>query len=196
MERYYKMTNVKQSAVIASMVKTTNPKASSKVISIVGDSVLLNSTATFAEGIQARDNSVSLMNKALEPLHKAKAKFVKLSEKSKKDTSEYQFTQKAKTMLTDTLKALVSPATGKPYSAGSIEQYWKTYFNAVNSGKPIAYADSNKNKQGKKAGEAKEQAIDSMLAKINAHSEFANLPESLQDEIRDYLESEGFEGIN
>lgn len=190
------MTKATQNAVIASMVKTANPKASGKVISMVGDSVLLTSVATFAEGIQARDNSVSLMNKALEPLHKAKAKFVKLSEKSKKDTSEYQFTQKAKTMLTDTLKALTSPATGKPYSAGSIEQYWKTYFNAVNSGKPIEYADSNKNKKGKKSGDKKEPAIDSMLAQINAHSAFANLPESLQDEIRDYLESEGYEGIN
>jgi hypothetical protein len=121
---------------------------------VLGDSVLLESVSGYCSGVVARESSLAVMNKALEPFHKAKAKFVKLSQKSKKDTPEFIFTDKAKTMFTDSMKKQKSPITGKAYSEGAVNNLWKTFFTAVNSGKPITDTNSAR-KKGAKASEEK-----------------------------------------
>jgi hypothetical protein len=121
---------------------------------VLGDSVLLESVSSYCSGVVARESSLTVMNKALEPFHKAKAKFVKLSQKSKKDTPEFIFTDKAKTMFTDSMKKQKSPITGKAYSEGAVNNLWKTFFTAVNSGKPITDTNSAR-KKGAKASQDK-----------------------------------------
>jgi hypothetical protein len=145
------------------------------------------------------------MNKALEPFHKAKAKFVKLSEKSKKDTPEFIFTDKAKTMFTDSMSKQVSPITGKAYSKGVIDNLWKTFFNAVNSGKAITDTNSGRKKGSKanddKTAEQLSKDMDKALTQVWSLSDVApdaiayiekqldNM--SLTDAIADYLTSKG-----
>jgi len=79
-------------------------------------------------------------------------------------------------------------------SARTIGDYYELVAKGVNSGKPIV--TTNPRKKSAKGGEQKEQAIDSILAKVNAHSGFGELPEDLQSAIRDYLEVQGFEGVH
>jgi hypothetical protein len=150
MERYYKMTKAKSNG-INTIVDSTKP---SKASVVLGDSVLLESVSGYCSGVIARESSLAVMNKALEPFHKGKVKFVKLSEKSKKDTPEFIFTEKAKTMFMDSMKAKTSPITGKAYTKGVIDNLWKTFFTAVNSGKPITDTNSAR-KKGSKASEDK-----------------------------------------
>jgi hypothetical protein len=172
---------------------------------VLGDSVLLESVSGYCSGVVARESSLAVMNKALEPFHKAKAKFVKLSQKSKKDTPEFIFTDKAKTMFTDSMKKQKSPITGKAYSEGAVNNLWKTFFTAVNSGKPITDTNSAR-KKGSKASEdktAEQLAKDMDKALTQVWSLSDACPDAityiqakldsmdLVDAIADYLASKG-----
>jgi hypothetical protein len=180
-------------------------KKPSKGSVILGDTVLLDSITGYCSGVIAKDSSLALMNKALEPFHKGKVKFVKLSEKSKKATPEFQFTEKAKTMFCDSMAKQKSPVTNKTYTKGVIENLWKTFFGAVNSGKPITDTNSGR-KKGSKANDGKTQEqlvkdMDKALTQVWSLSDIA--PEaiamiekqldsmSLVESIAYYLTSKG-----
>jgi len=194
--------NAKTKNGINTIVDSTKP---SKGSVILGDSVLLESVSGYCSGVIARESSLALMNKALEPFHKGKVKFVKLSENSKKATPEFIFTDKAKTMFTDSMSKQVSPITGKAYSKGVIDNLWKTFFNAVNSGKAITDTNSGR-KKGSKANDDKtteqlSKDMDKALTQVWSLSDVApdaiayiekqldNM--SLTDAIADYLTSKG-----
>jgi hypothetical protein len=71
---------------------------------------------------------------------------------------------------------------------------YPAFLRGVNSGKPITAINASQEKAKAKGGKGKqEQAIDSFIAKVLNHKSFDTLPENLQYEIRDYLESEGYE---
>ena len=172
---------------------------------VLGDSVLLESVSGYCSGVVARESSLAVMNKALEPFHKAKAKFVKLSQKSKKDTPEFIFTDKAKTMFTDSMKKQKSPITGKAYSEGAVNNLWKTFFTAVNSGKPITDTNSARKKGSKasddKTAEQLAKDMDKALTQVWSLSDacpdaIAYIQTKLDsmdlvDAIADYLASKG-----
>ena len=194
--------NAKTKNGINTVVDSTKP---SKASIVLGDSVLLESVSSYCSGVVARESSLALMNKALEPFHKGKVKFVKLSEKSKKTTPEFIFTDKAKTMFTDSMSKQVSPITGKAYSKGVIDNLWKTFFNAVNSGKAITDTNSGRKKGSKanddKTAEQLSKDMDKALTQVWSLSDVApdaiayiekqldNM--SLTDAIADYLTSKG-----
>ena len=172
---------------------------------VLGDSVLLESVSGYCSGVVARESSLAVMNKALEPFHKAKAKFVKLSQKSKKDTPEFIFTDKAKTMFTDSMKKQKSPITGKAYSEGAVNNLWKTFFTAVNSGKPITDTNSarkkgskaNQDKTAEQLGKDMDKALTQVWSLSDACPDAITYIQAkldsmdLVDAIADYLASKG-----
>ena len=71
-----------------------------------------------------------------------------------------------------------------------------TFTDTINTGK--VHTDSNKSRsnakaEGGKKGKKAVISIDSIVAKVMNHADFATLPEELQHDIREYLESEGYE---
>lgn len=194
------MTNAKQNPIgnIASQLvgnaKSKADKKASKPVVTLGNESALKAIQAYSSGVSARDNSVSLMNQGLKPFHDAKVKLVKLSEKSKKDTPEYAFTAFVNTSFIDTITSMENPATGKKYPEATAKQYYKTFFNAVNSGKPIEYADANKNKKGgkpKDEGLTTEQAIKAFNNALLKVWELSDLNAKGLDKLDKLLDTEG-----
>ena len=78
----------------------------------------------------------------------------------------------------------------------SIKNAYMTFMDTVNTGK--VHTDTNKSRSNSKAsggkkGKPNTVAIDSLVAKVFNHADFATLPEELQHDLREYLESEGYE---
>lgn len=71
-----------------------------------------------------------------------------------------------------------------------------TFTDTINTGK--VHTDSNKSRSNAKAEGGKKspkqaKAIDALVAQVFNHADFANLPEELQHDVREYLETEGYE---
>ena len=194
------MTNAKQNPIanitetLVGNKKAKQDKKASKPVVTLGTESALKAIQSYTSGVSARDNSVSLMNLGLKPFHDAKVKLVKLSEKSKANTSEYKFTQFVHKSFIDSIKAMTNPATGKAYPESTAKQYYKTFSDAVNSGKPIEYADANKNKKGGKpkdeglTAEQAEKAFNNALLKI---WELSDLNTKGLDKLEKFLDTEG-----
>jgi hypothetical protein len=160
----------------------------SKVISMLGDSDTLKYVAMYAEGIKAGDDAVQMLNDAIEPFHKAKVKLCKASEKS---SPLYAYSNKVRTMFVDSCLAI-----GKTKSYTE-KMLYPAFLRAVNSGKAVTAINASQEKAKAKAkGKSKGKqvaGIDILVTKVLEHESFASLPDNLQYEIRDYLESEGYE---
>ena len=72
---------------------------------------------------------------------------------------------------------------------------YPAFLKGVNSGKPISQINAAQEKAKAKGGnkDKKQASIDSLIAKVLNHVGFDTLPDDLQYNIRDYLESEGYE---
>lgn len=157
----------------------------SKAVIMLSDSKTLESIAMYASGIKAGEDSLSTINTALAMFHESKVKLCKASEKS---SPLYAYSNKVRTMFVDTFTA-----QGKK-KAYIEKMMYPAFLRGVNSGKPITAINASQEKAKAKGGKGKqEQAIDSFIAKVLNHKSFDTLPENLQYEIRDYLESEGYE---
>lgn len=194
------MTNAKQNPIanitetLVGNAKARQAKKPSKPVVTLGTESALKAIQSYTSGVSARDNSVSLMNLGLKPFHDAKVKLVKLSEKSKANTPEYKFTQFVSKSFIDSIKAMTNPATGKAYPEATAKQYYKTFSGAVNSGKPIEYADANKNKKGgkpKEDGLTTEQAIKAFNNALLKVWELSDLNEKGLTKLDGLLDTEG-----
>lgn len=170
-----------------------NRKASKPVITL-GKELALKGISSYLKGATAKDGAIVTMNEGLKPFIDAKVKLVKLSEKSKKGTPEFQFTEFTRTAFIDGMVKMVSPITGKAYPKATAEQYYKTFFNAVNSGKPIEYADANKNKKGsspKGEGVTPDQAIKQMNSALFKVWQLSDVSPKALAEIDKLLDTKG-----
>ncbi len=170
---------------LAGNAKAKQDTKPSKVISMLSDTATLEVISLYAQGIKAGEDSLSTINEALAKFHSAKVKLCKASEKS---SPLYAYSNKVRTMFIDTFTA-----QGKK-KAYIEKMMYPAFLRGVNSGKPITAINASQEKAKAKGGKGKqEQAIDSFIAKVLNHKSFDTLPENLQYEIRDYLESEGYE---
>jgi hypothetical protein len=170
---------------LAGNTKAKQDKKPSKVISMLGDSDTLKYVAMYAQGIKSGDDAVQMLNDAIAPFHKAKVKLCKASEKS---SPLYAYSNKVRTMFVDSCLAI-----GKK-KAYVEKMLYPAFLRAVNSGKAVSQINASQEQAKAKGGKGKqEQAIDSFVAKVLNHKGFSSLPDNLQYEIRDYLESEGYE---
>jgi hypothetical protein len=157
----------------------------SKTIVMLSDTETLNAVAMYADGIKAGENSLATINKALEIFHASKVKLCKVSEKS---SPLFAYSSKVRTMFVDTFTA---QGKKKTYIE---KQMYPAFLRGVNSGKAITAINASQEKAKAKGGKGKQDAtIDILIAKVLNHKSFDTLPDNLQYEIRDYLESEGYE---
>ena len=168
--------------------KAKQDKKPSKVISMLGDSDTLKYVAMYAEGIKAGDDAVQMLNDAIAPFHKAKVKLCKASEKS---SPLFAYSTKVRTMFIDSCLAV-----GKK-KAYVEKMLYPAFLRAVNSGKEVSQINASQ-EQGKAKAKGKSKGkqvtpIENMMVKVLEHDGFSSLPDNLQYEIRDYLESEGYE---
>jgi hypothetical protein len=172
-------------STLAGNAKAKQDTKPSKVIATLGDSVTLECVAMYAQGIKAGDDAVQMLNDAIAPFHKAKVKLCKASEKS---SPLFAYSSKVRTMFIDSCLAI-----GKK-KAYVEKMLYPAFLRAVNSGKEVSQINASQEQAKAKGGKGKqEQAIDSFVAKVLNHKGFSSLPDNLQYEIRDYLESEGYE---
>lgn len=170
---------------LAGNAKAKQDKKPSKTVVMLSDTETLNAVAMYAQGIKAGEDSLGTINKALAIFHAKKVKLCKASEKS---SPLFAYSNKVRTMFIDTFTA-----------QGKKKQYiekmmYPAFLRGVNSGKEITAINASQEKAKAKGGKGKQPAsIDTLIAKLISHEGFAGLPDNLQYEIRDYLESEGYE---
>ena len=157
----------------------------SKTIVMLSDTATLEAVSMYANGIKAGEDSLSIINQALAKFHDAKVKLCKVSEKS---SPLFAYSSKVRTMFVDTFTA---QGKKKTYIE---KQMYPAFLRGVNSGKAITAINASQEKAKAKGGKGKQDAtIDNLVAKVLNHKGFDSLPDNLQYEIRDYLESEGYE---
>lgn len=178
-------TSIKQSTVIASMVKTSsgaNVKVVSANPSLSGNEILdlvMDSAKQVLAYKEAGDKQVSaleVLNQKIACLHNGG---VRLQDGRSKDKQ----TLVIKTALMDSLGTL-----SKSYK----QDIWELFFKAVNSGKALKGLNKSRN-SGKGAKTQKgEQDILNILVKLYNNSAFEDtLSEEVQAEITDILNREG-----
>jgi hypothetical protein len=159
----------------------------SKTIVTLSDTKTLEAVAMYADGIKAGENSLATINNALEIFHASKVKLCKVSEKS---SPLFAYSSKVRTMFVDTF---VAQGKKKTYIE---KQMYPAFLRGVNSGKAITAINASQEKAKAKGGKNKGKQltpIENMMVKVLEHDGFSSLPDNLQYEIRDYLESEGYE---
>jgi len=165
--------------------KAKQDKKPSKVISMLSDTDTLKYVGMYAQGIKSGDDAVQMLNDAIAPFHKAKVKLCKVSEKS---SPLFEYSSKVRTMFVDSCLAI-----GKTQSYTE-KMLYPAFLRAVNNGKQVSQINASQEKAKAKGGKGKQVAtIDVLIAKLLPHDDFNSLPDNLQYEIRDYLESEGYE---
>jgi hypothetical protein len=165
--------------------KAKQDKKPSKVISMLSDTDTLKYVGMYAQGIKSGDDAVQMLNDAIAPFHKAKVKLCKASEKS---SPLFEYSAKVRTMFVDSCLAI-----GKTKSYTE-KMLYPAFLRAVNNGKEVSQINASQEKAKAKGGKGKQDAtIDNLVAKVLNHKSFDSLPDNLQYEIRDYLESEGYE---
>jgi hypothetical protein len=185
------MKNTNQNSIaqiaqtLAGNTKAKQDKKPSKTIVTLGDAQTLECVAMYAQGIKSGDDAVQMLNDAIAPFHKAKVKLCKASEKS---SPLFAYSNKVRTMFVDSCLAI-----GKK-KAYVEKMLYPAFLRAVNSGKEVSQINASQEQAKAKGGKGKQDAtIDNLVAKVLNHKGFDTLPDNLQYEIRDYLESEGYE---
>jgi hypothetical protein len=159
----------------------------SKAVVMLSDTATLEAVALYADGVKAGENSLTMINNALAKFHDAKVKLCKVSEKS---SPLFAYSSKVRTMFVDTF---IAQGKKKTYIE---KQMYPAFLRGVNSGKPITAINASQEKAKAKGGKNKGKQltpIENMMVKVLEHDGFSSLPDNLQYEIRDYLESEGYE---
>ena len=170
------------------MTKQTNNAINNMAKTLGGSSLTNNEISNLAKdaGIAKREGIISegkYQDKAL-ALHNGGVKLLKLSTaEGKKDAIT--------NLVRDSFFAGMAGIKQE-----SIKNAYMTFMDTVNTGK--VHTDTNKSRsnskaQGGKKGKTNPVAIDALLAKVFNHADFATLNEELQHDIREYLESEGYE---
>lgn len=185
------MTNLKVNP-IANITETLvgNKKAKadtkpSKTVVMLSDTKTLDTISTYAKGVKAGEDSLTIMNEALAVFHEAKVKLCKASEKT---SPLFAYSDKVRKMFIDTF---IAQGKKKTYVE---KMMYPAFLKNVNSGKPITAINTSQEKAKAKGGKGKQDAtIDILVSKVLNHKSFESLPDNLQYEIRDYLESEGYE---
>ena len=186
----YKMTNIKNPIANITETLVGNKKAKadtkpSKTVAMLSDTKTLDVISDYAKGVKAGEDSLTLMNEALKVFHDAKVKLCKASEKS---SPLFAYSNKVRTMFVDTF---IKQGKKKAYVE---KMMYPAFLKNVNSGKAITAINTSQEKAKAKGGKGKQVAtIDVLIAKLLSHDNFNSLPDNLQYEIRDYLESEGYE---
>jgi hypothetical protein len=157
----------------------------SKAVIMLSDTATLEAVSMYAQGIKAGEDSLGTINKALAKFHDAKVKLCKASEKS---SPLLPYSNKVRTMFIDTF---IAQGKKKAYVE---KMMYPAFLRGVNSGKAITAINASQEQAKAKGGKGKQDAtIDNIVAKVLNHKGFDSLPDNLQYEIRDYLESEGYE---
>jgi hypothetical protein len=170
---------------LAGNAKKASDKKPSKAIVMLSDTATLEAVSMYAQGIKAGEDSLGTINKALAKFHDAKVKLCKVSEKS---SPLFAYSNKVRTMFIDSCLGI-----GKK-KAYVEKMLYPAFLRAVNSGKEVSQINASQEQAKAKGGKGKQDAtIDNLVAKVLNHKGFDSLPDNLQYEIRDYLESEGYE---
>ena len=191
MESNINMKNTNQNPIanmanqLAGNAKKKADTKPSKAIVMLSDTATLEAVALYAQGIKAGEDSLGTINKALAKFHDAKVKLCKVSEKS---SPLFAYSAKVRTMFVDTF---IAQGKKKAYVE---KMMYPAFLRGVNSGKAITAINASQEQAKAKGGKGKQDAsIDNLVAKVLNHKGFDTLPDNLQYEIRDYLESEGYE---
>lgn len=201
MQTNTKVSTPKVSPLVTALGLTASKKAIKKpsvaVVALNSDDTM-KLVSTYANAQIRGLESISTMALTVQTFIDHKVKFVKLTATKLKDTLEYKYTAQTKDQFTNAFLALKSkdstPEDLEKFK-GTIAQYWKTFFNAVNDKIIPTGLDPARNKKASNnlvVKKAKvEKSIVTYFNSIIDHSGFKKLPEELQFEIRDYLASEG-----
>lgn len=173
--------------------------------STLGDSLILKHTLGFVDGAVMAESGRIAMTDNAKALHLGGVKLLKSSTAEGKKDKTTQLVRKA---FFDGFDSKVNPVTKKPYAKGYIDTQYQVFFNAVNTGKPIAdlNADRAKAKANGKPSKANDDnaKMNSALKNVWVLSSVATsaidfIQDKLDDgfsmvqAIEDYLESEGIE---
>ena len=192
MESNTNMKNTKQNPMaqmteqLVGNAKAKQDTKPSKAVVMLSDTATLEAVALYADGVKAGEDSLSTINNALAKFHDAKVKLCKASEKS---SPLFAYSNKVRTMFID---AFTAQGKKKTYIE---KQMYPAFLRGVNSGKAITAINASQEKakaKGKSKGK-QVATIDILITKVLEHDAFSSLPDNLQYEIRDYLESEGYE---
>jgi hypothetical protein len=200
------IANMAQTLAVPS--KAGKPPRTKKGINaktILGDSLILSHTIGFIDGAVMAENGRIAMTDHAKALHLGGVKLLKSSTAEGKKDKTTQLVRKA---FFDGFESKVNPTTKKPYAKGYIDTQYQVFFNAVNTGKPIAdlNADRAKAKANGKPAKANDDDAKMISALKNvwvlssvATSAIDFIQDKLDDgfsmvqAIEDFLESEGVE---
>lgn len=180
--------------------KPTTKKGINTVV-VMGDDIAKGLMVDFAKGFTIATSGLNACNIVIQKYIDSGVKFVKLSEKSKKDTLEYKFTEHCKKELFIAFESLGS-------KKGTIENNWKAFANAVNSKKLLT--DLNPNRKPKGKTPPKDKTVEQLKADMDKallsvwelsavcdsamqyiQNKIDNDDMTFIEAITDYLESEG-----
>jgi hypothetical protein len=161
------MTNTNTNA-IGAMVQTlsTTPtkkpptKKADKPVVTLGVDYANTLMASYVSSAVASETGLSGCNVVIQTLIDSSIKFVKLTEKSKKDTVEYKFTEQCKKEMSrlfieNRAKAIKGNPLLKPYPTAVLQGYWQCFAESVNSKKLLESFNQHRNK-GKKGKDSKD----------------------------------------
>ena len=192
-------------AIPAKAGKSPRTKKGTNAKTILGDSLILKHTLGFVDGAVMAESGRIAMTDNAKALHLGGVKLLKSSTAEGKKDKVTQLVRKA---FFDGFDSKVNPVTKKPYAKGYIDTQYQVFFNAVNTGKPIAdlNADRAKAKANGKPSKANDDnaKMNSALKNVWVLSSVATsaidfIQDKLDDgfsliqSIEDYLESEGIE---
>lgn len=180
--------------------KPTTKKGINTVV-VMGDDIAKGLMMDFAKGFTIATSGLNACNIVIQKYIDSGVIFVKLSEKSKKDTLEFKFTEYCKKELFASFESLGS-------KKGTIENNWKAFANAVNNKKLLTDLNPNRKPKGKQTPKDKtvEQLNTEMVKAFQTIWELSDaVPNALEfiqtkidtdgmdliEAITDYIKSEG-----
>jgi hypothetical protein len=182
-------------AEMATQLVNPNKKPSTKkginTVVALGDDVAKGLMLDFAKGYTIAESGLKACNIVIQKLIDSGVKFVKLSEKSKKDTLEFKFTETCKAELFASFESL-----GK-YSKGTLENNWKAFANAVNTKKLLTDLNPNRKNKAKQTPKEKtvEQLHNDMTKAIQTIWELSDAVPSALNFLQSKIDNEGFDLI-
>jgi hypothetical protein len=178
-------------AMVETLAPTPTKKPRNKTSKPVVSFGIERTNALFVDYVKAHvsaDNAISSCNVVIQQFIDSGVTFVKLSQKSLKETPEYKFTESCKANLFNEFKKV------KAYPEGTLENYWKAFSNAVNDKTLLLGLNvfRNKKPKGKDSKDKTQEQLDRDMTK--ALTEIWSLSDVSTKAIK-YIESKQESGL-
>ena len=169
-------TNTKNSIAniveqLANPVKKPRNKTDKPVITLGAD-YANKLMASYVSSAVIAESGVSGCNVVIQTLIDSGIKFVKLTEKSKKDSPEFKFTEQCKKEMSRLFTAnraekMKTNPLLKPIPSAVLQGYWQCFAEAVNTKKLLESLNQNRNKKskGKDSKEKTAEQLDKDMSK-------------------------------